>query len=173
MEDVSFISVRHLIWKVQIWNNDDIQISYDCLLNDSAHLVLIRPETVTNLGLPICHLSEPVSISFALNDASMPVTELWNYVSLSLSSLNNAWSSYPVCALITPGLCLNILLGLPFLAHNKIVIDHEAHTAVDKSCGFDLLNGNMSCHHASSPLCKSIPSSETTADIETQKIVIL
>ena len=59
--------------------------------------------------------------------------------------MNNAWSSKPVRALVAPGLCSNILLGLPFLVHNKIVIDHEAHTAVDKSSGFDLLNENTSC----------------------------
>ena len=65
-----------------------------------------------------------------------------------LPSLNNAWSSHPVHALIAPGLCSNIFLGLPFLSHNKIVIDHDARTAIDKTCGFDLLNENTSCHHA-------------------------
>ena len=147
-EDVSPLTCPHLIWRAQIWNSDDVQIPYDCMLDDGAHLVLIRPETVTDLGLPIRRLPEPVSVTLALNSNPDTVTELWDYVSLSLSSLNNAWSSKPVRALIAPGLCSSILLGLPFLVYNKIVIDHDARTAVDKSCGFDLLNENTTCRVA-------------------------
>ena len=44
--------------------------------------------------------------------------------------------------MIAPDLCVNILLGLPFLKHNKIVIDHDSDTVIDKSSGFDLLNHN-------------------------------
>jgi hypothetical protein len=116
-------------------------------LDDGAHLLLIRPETVTDLGLPIRRLHKPVTVTVALNHDPDALTELWDYVSLSLSSLNNAWSSKPVRALIAPGLCSNVLLGLPFLVHNKIVIDHASRTAVDKTCGFDLMNKN-SCRVA-------------------------
>lgn len=41
--------------------------------------------------------------------------------------------------MITPSLCAHVVLGLPFL-HNKIVVDHDARTAIDKTTGFDLLN---------------------------------
>ena len=143
-EDVSPLSCPHLIWRAQIWNNDDVQIPFDCMLDDGAHLVLIRPETVTDLGLPIRRLHEPVKVTLALNGDPNSMTVFHDYVSLSLSSLNNAWSSKPVRALIAPGLCSSILLGLPFLVHNKIVIDHDSRTAIDKSCGFDLLNENSS-----------------------------
>ena len=61
---------------------------------------------------------------------------------LSLSSLNQVWTSRPVTALIANNLCVDILLGLPFLKHNKIVIDHELDTAIDKLSGFDLLHEN-------------------------------
>jgi hypothetical protein len=33
-----------------------------------------------------------------------------------------------------------MILGLPFLAHNDIVVDASARTAVDKKCNFDLLH---------------------------------
>jgi hypothetical protein len=46
-------------------------------------------------------------------------------------------------ALIAQNLCTNILLGLPFLKHNKIIIDHNSDTAVAKDSGFDLLNENL------------------------------
>jgi len=100
------------------------------------------PETVTDLGLPIRRLREPLTVTLALNNDPDELTELWDYVSLSLSSLNNAWSSKPVRALIAPGLCSNILLGLPFLVHNKIVIDHDSRTAIDKTCGFETPKGD-------------------------------
>ena len=147
-DDVSPISCPHLIWRAQIWNDVDVQIPFDCLLDDGAHLVLIRPETVTDLGLPIRRLHEPVSVTFALNGNPDSLSVFHDYVSLSLSSLNNAWSSKPVRALIAPGLCSSILLGLPFLVHNKIVIDHDSRTAIVKGCGFDLLNENSSCRVA-------------------------
>jgi hypothetical protein len=92
-ENVSPISVPHLIWKGQIWNSDDVQVSYDCLLDDGAHLVLIRPETVADLGLPVHRLHEHECVTLALNNSPESVTELWNYVFLSVSSLNNTWSS--------------------------------------------------------------------------------
>src|ERR1700678_436350 len=47
-----------------------------------------------------------------------------------ITTLDNAWTSRPVCALVVPGLCTEILLGLPFLVDNKIVVDHDAQTAI-------------------------------------------
>ena len=37
-------------------------------------------------------------------------------------------------------LCAPVILGLPFLVHNHIVIDHADRTVIDKISGFDLLN---------------------------------
>jgi len=45
-----------------------------------------------------------------------------------------------VRALIAPSLCAPVILGLPFLLHNNIVIDHALRTATDKVSGFDLLH---------------------------------
>jgi hypothetical protein len=126
---------------------------------DGAHLVLIRPETITDLGLPICRLHTPECVTLALNNNPKSVTQLWDYVLLSISLLNNAWSSLPVCTFVAPGLCSNIFLGLPFLVHNKIVIVHAAHTAINKTCGFDfkLLHENTTCHVLISPSNKLSP----------------
>jgi hypothetical protein len=33
-----------------------------------------------------------------------------------------------------------MILGLPFLAHNNIVVDVSARTAIDKNTNFDLLH---------------------------------
>ena len=101
--------------------------------------MLVRPDFVHDLNLPIQKLSKPLCVTLALQDTPTAV-ELSDYVVLSLSSLNNAWTYRPVHALVAPGLCAKILLGLPWLAHNNIVVDHSICSAVDKTCDFDLLN---------------------------------
>lgn len=137
------VSVNHLHWKAAAHGKEDFPLPFNCLLDSGAHLVLIRPETVKALDLPILKLHEPELVSLALkqNSGATPFTD---YVSLSLSTLNNAWTSLPVPAIIAPNLCTDILLGLPFLSHNKIVIDHDLRTATHKPTNIDLLNDNSS-----------------------------
>jgi hypothetical protein len=134
--------------------------------------VLIRPETVADLGLPIRRLRQPHTVSLALNSSPESVTELWDYVSLSLSSLNNAWTSKPVRALVAPGLCSNILLGLPFLVHNKIVIDHADRTAVDKNSGFDLLNEKSFTRRDTPPHASLSPKQKCLLILKQKKILL-
>lgn len=50
------------------------------------------------------------------------------------------YKSRTVHAIIAPNLCTPLLLGGPFLAHNKIVIDHELRTVIAKDDNYDLLN---------------------------------
>jgi hypothetical protein len=51
--------------------------------------------------------------------------------------------SQRLCAIVAPSLCVPVILGGPFLAHNNIVIDHTVRTAIDKLSGFDLLNPKL------------------------------
>lgn len=140
------ITVPHLMWKANVWGKDEFQIPIDCMLDDGAHMVLIRPEIVTDLGLHIQKLRKPHLIGLALSDDEDTKVELDSYVTLSLSSLNNEWSARPTRAVIAPNLCADILLGLPFLSHNKIVIDHDLRTAIDKKTDFDLLKPLKNVH---------------------------
>ena len=138
---VSPISVLHYIWNAKIHGISEFPTPISCLLDNSTHSVLIRPETVADLGLKIFKLHTLQTASIAI-DSQHHTFHLANYVILSLSLLNNAWTSCPIRTLITADLCVNILLGLPFLKHNKIVIDHDADTAIAKDSNFDLLNEN-------------------------------
>jgi Aspartyl protease len=140
---ISLISVSHYIWHANVHGISEFPTPVNCLLDNGAHLVLIRPGTVADLGLRIQKLHKPQRATVAINSQRHTFL-LADYVFLTLSSLNNAWTSWPVRALIAPDLCINILLGLPFIKHNKIVIDHDADTAIDKLTGFDLLNENKS-----------------------------
>ncbi|KAJ3991475.1 hypothetical protein F5050DRAFT_1581343, partial [Lentinula boryana] len=62
------------------------------------------------------------------------------FCKLSLEDPLLSWRSRSVRVLIVPSLCSPMILGLPFLAHNNLVMDYSARTVIDKSCGFDLLN---------------------------------
>lgn len=42
--------------------------------------------------------------------------------------------------MITPGLCTDIILGLPFLSHNDITISSARRSTIHESLGFDLLH---------------------------------
>ena len=79
----------------------------------------------------------------------IPAGILWNLakigggmesIELSLTSLDAKWTSKSVKALIAPGLCMPIILSLPFLIHNCIITDHTARTCIDKLSNYDLLN---------------------------------
>lgn len=62
------------------------------------------------------------------------------WVKLSMYDPTGSWTSKTVRAIVAPSLCAPVILGLPFLAHNNIVVDHAVRTAIDKISGFDLLN---------------------------------
>jgi hypothetical protein len=81
----------------------------------------------------------PVELAMP-NQNSKRTLELSEYVKLQLYDPVGNWTSKTVRALIAPSLCAPVILGLPFLSHNNIVIDHALRTAIDKTLGFDLLN---------------------------------
>jgi hypothetical protein len=82
-----------------------------------------------------------MNISLAVSDLNNRVVKtLTEWVKLKLYDPNELWTSRTVCAVVTPGLCMDIILGLPFLRMNKIVIDHEWNTCIAKESGYDLLN---------------------------------
>ena len=135
------LTVDHLTWDANVFGRNEFPMTINCLLDNGAHLVLIRPETVTDLTLPIYKLETPISVTLAL-EGKKTISVFHDYVYLQLASRNNEWMSKTIHMLLTPGLCSNILLGLPFLAHNNIIIDHTARTAIDKESGFDLMSEN-------------------------------
>ena len=92
----------------------DFPVKTRALIDNGAHLALIRPELVERLGLKKYRLHKPELVDVAFSKEKKK-TELYFYVKLSLSSLDSAWTSCVVKAIITPGLCLPIILGLPWL----------------------------------------------------------
>jgi len=131
---------KHFIWHCQIHSlTEDFPVKTHTLINNGAHLVLISPELVEQLGLKIDKLCKPEPIDVAFSKEKKR-TELYNYVKLSLTSLDCVWTSHSVRVIVTPGLCSLVILGLPWLIHNMIITDHAACTCIDKTTSYDLLN---------------------------------
>ena len=131
---------KHLVWNCQVNSlTEDFPVKTQALIDNGALLVLIHPKLVDHLGLKKHKLSkpEPIDVAFSTKENK---TELYDYVKLAVTSLDSSWTSCSVRAIFTLGLCAPIILGLPWLVHNLIVIDHSACTCIDKTCSYDLLN---------------------------------
>jgi len=136
------ICVKHLFWSCQIHGLiNDFPVKMKVLLDNGAHLVLIHPELVAELGLKRYRLQVPEIVDVALkNSNAKQKCELFDYIKISFTSLDSVWTSRKAKAIITPGLCAPVILGLPFLQHNSIVTDHADCSCIDKKTNYDLLN---------------------------------
>jgi hypothetical protein len=131
---------KHLVWECQIHSlTDDFPVKTCALIDNGAHLVLIHPDLVNRLGLKKHRLHVPEIVDVAFSNQKKK-TKLYNYVKLSLTSLDLSWTSRTVRAVVTLGLCAPIILGLPWLIHNLIVMDHATRTCIDKTTSYNLLN---------------------------------
>ena len=93
------------------------------------------------MGLRQRCLIEPYAVELMIEKNRQKVDiEFSNYIKLQLHDPSGYWTLRSVHAIITPGLCAPMILGLPFLVRNNIVVDSAACTVIDKTCGFDLLN---------------------------------
>ncbi len=145
-------AVPHLLWRCTVDNCDpgalEPRTNVTALVDDGAHLVLICPQLVDHLHLK-CHLlPEPIEIGIAISDSPSPACKLTEWVKLKPHDISAAWSSCTVHTIIAPGLCSDIILGLPFLKTNQIVIDHHACTVVAKQANFDLLHPTIPVPHS-------------------------
>ena len=64
---ISPITIPHYIWHAQIQGKDKFPTKMDCLLDNGAHLVLIRPETIVDLGLHVRRLKEPQCVTVEIH----------------------------------------------------------------------------------------------------------
>ena len=113
----------------------------NALIDPGSHGVLIQEDLVNTLSLHCCTLHKPKIIKLAMeSDGKKAQIVLWEYVKLKLYDPSNYWQSQTIHVIIAQTLCAPVILGLPFLVHNHIVIDHAKQSIIDKKSGFDLLN---------------------------------
>jgi hypothetical protein len=137
------LSVPHLRWKAAVHIPDTVSLrmhTVDTMIDNCSHLVLIDEKTVSRLQLRRHNLHKKISIDVALKNDSKKKIALKEWVRLKLYDTDNVWAAQSVRAVIAPGLCTDVLLGLPWLVANQIVIDHAERSCIDKTTGFDLLH---------------------------------
>jgi hypothetical protein len=148
-EDVSApLTVQHLLWVCALLgpavdNPTIVKSMLDC----GAHVVLIDAALVKSLGLRRFCLHKPLPISVALNNSTSSDSHLYEYVKITPFAPDSSYVSRTIKAIVTPSLCVPLLLGLPFLVTNNIVADFAARTAIDKDRNFDLLNPPLRVLH--------------------------
>ncbi|KAJ7590647.1 hypothetical protein C8J56DRAFT_1046897 [Mycena floridula] len=142
-DSVSFtVRPKHFMWHCQITpiSPSSLPVKVNALIDNGSHLVLIHPELVKELGLPVKKLKVPEIVDVALKNGESSCTVLSEFVVLeNLSSREGPWTSKRCIAVIAPNLCAQLILGLPFLVWNEIVIDHAARSCISRPSGFDLL----------------------------------
>ena len=116
-------------------------------------MVLICPDIATRLVLPTFPLSDPKQVNVAMGSPNQ-IEKLTHYVILEPSSLDNLFLSHPLHAVIAPGLCMPIILGLPFLTVNKIVCNYAACQC--------MATGHNSPYNLLAKTTKSMPLSTNT-----------
>lgn len=99
---------------------------------------MIQPELVDELGLQWQKLKMPEIVGVAFSSTTTALTE---FVTIYPSSIDFAWTTHAdTVAIITPGLCCQLILEILFLKHNNLVTDCSNCTCIDKKSGFNLLN---------------------------------
>ena len=133
---------KHFVTKFKIAANHlDFPLTFASLIDNGAHLILIRPEVADELCLEHHLLKEPETISVAIEDGKKKKkVTLYHYVKFAVTSLDNVWTSKTIHAIIALGLCMPVILGLPFLIHNDIITDHMERSCIDKKMGYNFLN---------------------------------
>jgi hypothetical protein len=136
------LHVPHLYWRCFMSGaKNTFPVTFKALIDHGSSSVLIRDSFVTEIGLRCQKLPEPFSAELAMeNNGRKVMIQFTEYVKVQLHDPSAYWSSKTVHAIIAPGLCAPMILGLPFLAHNNIVVDASARTVIDKNSNFDLLN---------------------------------
>jgi hypothetical protein len=105
--------------------------------------VLISKDLVEILGLVPKPLFKLLSISgtFTKEKRNLDFMLLLSeYCRLYVQSPNTVWKLKAINAIICPELHMDLILSLDFLSKNKIVVDTNLQTVIDKTMGYDLLN---------------------------------
>jgi hypothetical protein len=99
----------------------DSPITVNGMLDSGVHVMLIDADLIKQLSLRCFCLHKPLPISIALNNMSTSDSHLYEYVKIAPFAPYSTWLSCTVKAIVTPNLCVPLLLGLLFLIANRIV----------------------------------------------------
>ncbi|KAJ3925235.1 MAG: hypothetical protein NXY57DRAFT_863999, partial [Lentinula lateritia] len=135
--------VPHLRWKCHVSGpKAQFPVIVNSLIDNGAHLALIHPDLADRLGYPRLCLPQPENVSAAFQNGGggSKVPTLTEYINLKVSSTDGTFNSRSVPFIIAPGLCTQLLIGLPWLSHNNIIIDYSSRSCIHKPSGYNLLS---------------------------------
>ncbi|KAK6988820.1 hypothetical protein R3P38DRAFT_3228423 [Favolaschia claudopus] len=115
----------------------EFSIPVRSLLDIGCPSIVISDALVSRLGLRRYPLPLEEDNLSSLSESPLSCRE---YVKLKVSSEDGNWTSGIIRAKVNVGLCIPLILGMPFLSAEHILIDSEQRTAVDTRTGFDLIN---------------------------------
>jgi hypothetical protein len=125
---------KHFVGTCQLTNaTDRVSLKAKALIDSGAHMVLIHPDVVERLAIPTFLLHTPEQVSVAMG-AQTHVDQLTHYVIIEPASLDGIFTSHRIHAVIALGLCMPIILGLPFLTMNNIVCNYAERTCIATKC---------------------------------------
>lgn len=136
---------KHFIWNCSLDGPSvTFPVTRPSLIDNGCHMVLIHPNTVKTLGLPLLTLEQPEEVDVAISFSKAGITRdkksLVHYVELHPSSPDSVFCSHLVYAVVCPGLCMPLIFGLPSLEVNDIICDHKRRTCIVK---YKNLNYNL------------------------------
>ena len=132
---------KHLIWSCILNNDaDTISVKADALIDSGSHMALIHPDLVSRLKLQSYKLAHPERVSVAMGSSAL-INKLTHYVIIEPTSIDRLFTSHHIHAVIALGLCMPLILGLPFLTSNKVICNYADRTclATRISPAYDLL----------------------------------
>jgi hypothetical protein len=144
-DEMALLTVPHLYWHCCVSSREhEFPVTFDTLLDHGADTVFINEQFASSLALKHHKLFQTMSVEMAMPGGNeKKLVKMSEWVKLCLYDLSGGWKLKVVRAVVAPSLCAPVILGLLFLAHNKIVIDHEKQTAIAKDSDFDLLNPKL------------------------------
>ncbi|KIK41443.1 hypothetical protein CY34DRAFT_85364, partial [Suillus luteus UH-Slu-Lm8-n1] len=158
-------------WDCRIDGPDSSSV-VTALIDDGSAAVLINEELVIKLGLRRRKLPTPMPFNVALSGNEQETFLLSDYVKLACTSIDSRFVSRSVRAIVASNLCTPLLLGGPFLQHNKIVIDHDLRTCKVKEQNYDLLNPHPTYKTMVDDSCDPVNGIDLIAAVR-QRITIL
>lgn len=133
-------SSPHLVLHAHVASPLPLARALPMLIDSGCPTVLMREGLASTLGLRRRKLPEPRSLGVAFGGGKSEVTE---WVKFRISLPDNSWTSRTVQALLVPGLCTPVILGLPFFRRNGLIIDPVDHSLTEKTSGRNLLDASQ------------------------------
>ncbi|KAG6895964.1 hypothetical protein C0993_008933 [Termitomyces sp. T159_Od127] len=112
-------------------------LSIHAMLDNGCPSTVISNDLVKTLGLQRFRLHKSEDNLTSLTKNALRCKE---YVRLEATVGNGAWRSAVFRAKVNVGLPVPLILGIPFLSAEKLVLDINDNTAVDKRTGFNIVN---------------------------------